>query len=66
MAVTVVKREPPPEVLKEVVCRQCGCTLQYVPIDEVDGKRSCMGEVWSVKYIVCPECKSSVITKDPA
>ena len=31
--VTVVSTVPHPSVVKEVVCRNCGATLSYVPMD---------------------------------
>jgi ribosomal protein S27E len=55
--VRVVKQEPHPSVVKEVICRNCGATLEYVPMDikervEVDygGGRDL------IKYIECPAC----------
>jgi ribosomal protein S27E len=55
--VQVVSTTPHPSVVKEVVCRNCGSTLAYVPADvtekiEVDytGGRDV------VKYITCPPC----------
>ena len=55
--VRVVKQEPHPSVVKEVVCRHCGATLEYVPADiqrriETDygGGRD------TVYFIQCPPC----------
>ena len=33
MVVKVVKTEPAPKVVKQIVCSHCGATLEYVPND---------------------------------
>lgn len=64
MTIEVIDRTPHPDVLKKVICKNCGVTLQYLPIDTVVGWKSAGGDRWTVDYIVCPECKSQVVTKD--
>lgn len=55
--VRVVKQEPHPSVVKEVICRHCGATLEYVPADvkrriETDYT----GGKETVFFIECPPC----------
>lgn len=61
MAIRVVKKEPAPEVLKQCVCRQCGATLEYSPIDVKKYEaRDFSGGPDGRTWIVCPECNSDV------
>lgn len=55
MVVKVVKPPKP----KQVTCRECGCTLEYMPEDVQDHATSCMGETGHVWYVKCarPGCK---------
>lgn len=64
MAITVVKKEPHPSVVKEIICKNCGCTLQYTPNDELrDYHSDYTGGRDYYSYIDCPECANRVITK---
>lgn len=58
--VTVVSTVPHPSVIKEIVCNNCGSTLDYVPNDiklkwvsDYTGDRE---RVKYIKYIDCPVC----------
>ncbi len=62
--VTVVSTVPHPSVIKEVVCRHCGSTLNYVPKDiqerktvDYDGSRDI------VYFINCPPCGTEISVK---
>lgn len=64
--VTIVKKEPDASVVKQAICRRCGCTLEYVPIDvkshvshDHDGGKETM------YYIVCPNCENKIYVKNP-
>ena len=59
--VTVVNAQPHASVIKEAICRHCGATLQYVPVD-VHEKKVCdyTGDCDIVKFIRCPKCLSEV------
>ncbi len=61
MVVSVV---PHPSVVKEVICRNCGATLQYVPKDiqsrtykDYDGGSN------TDYFINCPPCGEKVFVK---
>jgi hypothetical protein len=59
--VRVVKTEPAPSVVKEVVCRNCGVTLEYVPNDvKSEIHRNYGGESYRYDYIQCPACANKV------
>jgi ribosomal protein S27E len=59
--VTVVNRIPDQSVVKRVVCRSCGCTLEYVPKDvQEDYDTDYTGGKDMYKYIKCPECVHQV------
>ena len=59
--VTVVSTVPHPSVVKEVVCKNCGATLQYVPADiNVKNVSDYMGDIERVRYIVCPPCAHEI------
>lgn len=62
--VTVVSTVPHPSVVKEVICRNCGATLQYVPAD-VREKIECdyTGGRDVVKVITCPPCGHEVAVR---
>lgn len=55
--VHVVSTTPHPSVVQEVICRNCGATLQFVPND-VQTKRvsDYSGDSEQVRYIECPPC----------
>lgn len=61
--VRIVKIEPHPTVVKEVVCRHCGATLEYVPNDVKSKVVSCMGDIDTYSFIVCPNCNKDVGVK---
>ena len=62
--VTVINKGPHQSVVKEVVCRNCGCTLQYVPRDVKERTVSdYTGDREIVRYIDCPECNDQVTVK---
>lgn len=62
--VTVVSTVPHPSVVKEVVCRNCGATLNYVPKDikeRIEGDYTGGRDVY--RYIECPPCGNQVSVK---
>lgn len=59
--VTVVSTQPHPSVVKEIICRNCGSTLQYVPRDVKEKYVSdYTGDKDLVRYIECPTCSHHV------
>ena len=64
MTVKVIKSEPNPKVVKEVVCRNCGVTLEYVPNDIKKYKSyDYTGDCDINYYIDCPSCNNKVHVK---
>ena len=62
--VTVVSRQPHQSVVKEIVCKSCGCTLQYVPRDVKERiEHDYGGGSERIRYIECPECVEQVTVK---
>ena len=59
--VTVVITVPHPSVIKEVVCRKCGSTLNYVPADIQQRTETDYGGGRDiVKFIKCPPCGNEI------
>jgi uncharacterized protein with PIN domain len=62
--VTVVSTVPHPSVIKEVVCRRCGATLNYVPADiQKKTVSDYLGDRETVHFIRCPPCGHEVGVK---
>jgi DNA-directed RNA polymerase subunit RPC12/RpoP len=62
--VTVVSTVPHPSVVKEVVCRNCGATLNYVPADiKREESRDYTGGLDVSYHIKCPPCGHQVSVK---
>ena len=62
--VRIVKIEPSPEVVKQIVCRSCGATLEYLPL-EVQSRHGTDigGGPDGCEWINCPNCNKQVIIK---
>ena len=51
-------------VVKQVVCGNCGVTLEYVPQDEMEAKHAYYdGSIETYKYIDCLKCGLNVEIK---
>ena len=62
--VTVVDSVPSKSVVKEVVFKKCGVTLQYVPNDvKRDYTSDYTGDRDYFNYITCPNCSKKVVVK---
>ncbi len=62
--VTVVSTVPHPKVVKEVICKNCGSTLQYVPKDIQSHSYRDIGGGYDTDYfITCPPCGEKVYVK---
>ena len=59
--VQVVNKEPHLSVIKEVVCRKCGVTLSYIPLDiKEDYSTDYIGDKTYYKFIECANCNNNV------
>ncbi len=62
--VTVVSTQPHPSVVKEIICRNCGATLNYVPADIQEKIVSDYGGGRDIFYFIkCPPCGHEVTVK---
>ena len=62
--VTVVSKQPHASVIKETICRNCGCTLQYVPRDIKERTVSdYLGDRDIIKYIDREVVKDNEVIK---
>jgi hypothetical protein len=62
MTVKIIKLKPHREVAKQIVCRECGATLEYVPNDV----KSYHGTDYGggpdgCTWVNCPNCKKRAI-----
>lgn len=61
MAVVIIDDIPDPSVVKRVICKKCGCTLQYVPNDVRTYTTSdYTGGKDTYRYIGCAKCRAKV------
>jgi 5-methylcytosine-specific restriction endonuclease McrA len=59
--VKVINTAPHASVVKQVICRNCGSTLEYTPNDVIEHKvRDYGGGTDIEKYIDCPNCHTTL------
>jgi DNA-directed RNA polymerase subunit RPC12/RpoP len=59
--VKVISTDPHRSVVKEIVCKNCGATLQYVPKDiESERHYDYLGDSDEYRFIKCPPCGNKV------
>lgn len=64
MAVKVVKIKPPKEIIKRIVCRPCGATLEYLEGDVCEHHGTDIGGGPDGReWIICPNCNRDVIIR---
>lgn len=64
--VTIVKKEPHPSVVKQVICKRCGCTLEYVPLDVKSFTSTDYGGGTDTSYYInCANCETKIYVKNP-
>jgi hypothetical protein len=64
MAIRIVKTEPDPSVLIKLVCRFCGVTLEFLPIDVKENYVTDMGGGGdTMRTVDCPNCKKILSVK---
>lgn len=63
--VTVVSKPPARSVVKEIVCQNCGSTLEYVPRDIEKQVTVDYGGGRDIDYFIrCPECSERVTVRN--
>lgn len=64
MAVKIIEEKPDQSVVKQVVCKNCGVKLEYVPMDiENHSAKDYGGGTDTYYYINCPKCQNHVYVK---
>lgn len=59
--VKVISTMPPPHMVRQVVCKNCGSTLEYMPRDIKSYTSTDYGGGTDVHdYILCPTCSNKV------
>lgn len=55
----VIHKDPHPSVVKQAICRGCGCTFGYVPNEVFHHKCNYdyLGEYDTVLAVKCPLCQ---------
>lgn len=62
--VKIVSTDPHHSVVKEAICKNCGCTLSYVPADVTeDYSTDYTGGRDYFNTIRCPSCNKTVRVK---
>lgn len=62
--VKIIEEKPDPSVVKRVICKSCGVTLEYVPceVKKYEG-RDYSGGPDGQEWIDCPKCTNMVILR---
>jgi len=64
MTVKIIDEGPDPSVVKQIICKNCGVKLEYLPVDILDGTTSdYTGSKDIYHYINCLKCNKEVIIK---
>lgn len=59
--IKIISTVPHPSVVKEVICKNCGATLEYAPVDvAVKIDYDYTGGSDSIRYIKCPNCDNHI------
>ena len=65
MSIKIVDPKPDLSVVEEVICKNCGVKLSFVPNDIETKLYTFMGESnGGIKYITCPNCNKFVVLKE--
>lgn len=64
MVVKIIDEGPDPSVIKQVVCRNCGVKLEYLPVDiQHQNVSDYGGGSETLHYIDCLKCKERITVK---
>jgi DNA-directed RNA polymerase subunit RPC12/RpoP len=62
--IRVIDDKPHPSIVKQVICRNCGSTLEYTPNDvTIDWSTDYTGSRDASNYINCPKCSKRIGVK---
>ena len=62
--VRIISAAPHPSVVREVICKHCGATLEYVPADIKEKTISdYTGGTDILYFIKCPSCGTNISVK---
>ena len=62
--VKVKQAEPHKSVIKEVICQNCGATLEYTPNDvQSDKWKDISGGSAGKEWVNCPNCGKEAVTR---
>lgn len=60
--IKIIDTKPHKSVVKEVVCKNCGSTLEYTPSDvKRDYSTDYTGDRDYYNYINCPSCSHKIV-----
>jgi DNA-directed RNA polymerase subunit RPC12/RpoP len=61
----IINNKPDPSVVKNIICRNCGVKIEYVPNDIIPLRRGTdySGGSDGADGFVCPNCKKNIILK---
>lgn len=62
--IRIIEEKPDPSVVKQILCRNCGVKLEYLPIDVQSYTASDYGGGSDTYYYIkCPKCNNTVYVK---
>ena len=62
VVVRIIDTTPDKSVVKQDICKNCGCTLEYVPKDvKTVASKDYSGATDLLRYIECPSCKAHIV-----
>lgn len=64
MVVRIINDEPHKSVVKEVVCTNCGVTLEYTPNDTIERNHTdYVGDTNVFRVVPCPKCHHEQVVR---
>ncbi len=65
MVIRIINEVPHPTVVKEVICKNCGVTLEYTPSDVTENRYTDYGGGSGVQGLIgCPKCAKTIVVYD--
>ena len=63
MAIRIINEVPDKSVLKQAICKMCGITIEYAPIDVLSRVVTCFDDTETRRWVDCPKCKAQITTR---